>query len=175
VRHVRGIPGPQPAVKEAGMQKITTFLWFDKQAEEAARFYISIFRNSKIAATTRYGEAGPGPKGSVMTVMFNLDGQDFVGLNGGPQFKFTEAVSLVVNCETQEEVDELWEKLSAGGERSRCGWLKDKFGLSWQVVPTVLGQLLQDKDPQKSRRVMEALLQMDKLDIRKLKQAHAGG
>jgi predicted 3-demethylubiquinone-9 3-methyltransferase (glyoxalase superfamily) len=157
------------------MQKITTFLWFDKQAEEAARFYISIFRNSKIAATTRYGEAGPGPKGSVMTVMFNLDGQDFVGLNGGPQFKFTEAVSLVVNCETQEEVDELWEKLSAGGERSRCGWLKDKFGLSWQVVPTVLGQLLQDKDPQKSRRVMEALLQMDKLDIRKLKQAHAGG
>ena len=157
------------------MQKITPFLWFDTQAEEAAKFYISIFRNSKITGTTRYGEAGPGPKGSVMTVTFNLDGQDFVALNGGPQFKFTEAVSLVVNCETQQEVDEFWEKLSAGGEKSQCGWLKDKFGLSWQIVPTVLGQLLQDKDPAKSRRVMEAMLQMDKLDIKKLKQAHAGG
>jgi len=157
------------------MQKITPFLWFDTQGEEAAKFYISIFRNSKITGTTRYGEAGPGPKGSVMTVAFNLDGQDFVALNGGPQFKFTEAVSFVANCETQQEVDDLWEKLSAGGERSRCGWLKDKFGLSWQVVPTVLGQLLQDRDPAKSRRVMEAMLQMDKLDIRKLKQAHAGG
>jgi predicted 3-demethylubiquinone-9 3-methyltransferase (glyoxalase superfamily) len=157
------------------MQKIAPFLWFDTQAEEAAKFYISIFRNSKITGTTRYGEAGPGPKGSVMTVAFNLDGQDFVALNGGPQFKFTEAVSFVANCETQQEVDDLWEKLSAGGQRSRCGWLKDKFGLSWQVVPTVLGQLLQDKDPAKSRRVMEAMLQMDKLDIRKLKQAHAGG
>ncbi|TMB33325.1 MAG: VOC family protein [Deltaproteobacteria bacterium] len=157
------------------MQKITPFLWFDTQGEEAAKFYISIFRNSKITGTTRYGEAGPGPKGSVMTVAFNLDGQDFVALNGGPQFKFTEAVSFVANCETQQEVDDLWEKLSAGGERSRCGWLKDKFGLSWQVVPTVLGQLLQDKDPAKSGRVMETMLQMDKLDIRKLKQAHAGG
>ena len=157
------------------MQKITPFLWFDTQAEEAAKFYISIFRNSKITGTTRYGEAGPGPKGSVMTVAFNLDGQDFVALNGGPQFKFTEAVSFVANCETQQEVDDLWERLSAGGQRSRCGWLKDKFGLSWQVVPTVLGQLLQDRDPAKSRRVMEAMLQMDKLDIRKLKQAHAGG
>ena len=157
------------------MQKITPFLWFDTQGEEAAKFYISIFRNSKITGTTRYGEAGPGPKGSVMTVAFNLDGQDFVALNGGPHFKFTEAVSFVANCETQQEVDDLWEKLSAGGQRSRCGWLKDKFGLSWQVVPTVLGQLLQDKDPAKSRRVMEAMLQMDKLDIRKLKQAHAGG
>ena len=157
------------------MQKITPFLWFDTQGEEAAKFYISIFRNSKITGTTRYGEAGPGPKGSVMTVAFNLDGQDFVALNGGPQFKFTEAVSFVANCETQQEVDDLWEKLSAGGQRSRCGWLKDKFGLSWQVVPTVLGQLLQDKDPAKSRRVMETMLQMDKLDIRKLKQAHAGG
>jgi predicted 3-demethylubiquinone-9 3-methyltransferase (glyoxalase superfamily) len=157
------------------MQKITPFLWFDTQAEEAAKFYISIFRNSKITGTTRYGEAGPGPKGSVMTVAFNLDGQDFVALNGGPQFKFTEAVSFVANCETQQEVDDLWEKLSAGGQRSRCGWLKDKFGLSWQVVPTILGQLLQDRDPAKSRRVMEAMLQMDKLDIRKLKQAHAGG
>ena len=157
------------------MQKITPFLWFDTQAEEAAKFYISIFRNSKITGTTRYGEAGPGPKGSVMTVAFNLDGQDFVALNGGPQFKFTEAVSFVANCETQQEVDDFWEKLSAGGQRSRCGWLKDKFGLSWQVVPTVLGQPLQDKDPAKSRRVMEAMLQMDKLDIKKLKQAHAGG
>jgi predicted 3-demethylubiquinone-9 3-methyltransferase (glyoxalase superfamily) len=157
------------------MQKITPFLWFDTQAEDAAKFYISIFRNSKITGTSRYGEAGPGPKGSVMTVAFNLDGQDFVALNGGPQFKFTEAVSFVANCETQQEVDDLWEKLSAGGQRSRCGWLKDKFGLSWQVVPTILGQLLQDRDPAKSRRVMEAMLQMDKLDIRKLKQAHAGG
>jgi predicted 3-demethylubiquinone-9 3-methyltransferase (glyoxalase superfamily) len=157
------------------MQKITPFLWFDTQAEDAAKFYISIFRNSKITGTSRYGEAGPGPKGSVMTVAFNLDGQDFVALNGGPQFKFTEAVSFVANCETQQEVDDLWEKLSAGGQPSRCGWLKDKFGLSWQVVPSVLGQLLQDKDPAKSRRVMEAMLQMDKLDIRKLKQAHAGG
>jgi predicted 3-demethylubiquinone-9 3-methyltransferase (glyoxalase superfamily) len=157
------------------MQKITPFLWFDTQAEEAAKFYTSIFRNSKITGTTRYGEAGPGPKGSVMTVAFNLDGQDFVALNGGPLFKFTEAVSFVANCETQQEVDDLWEKLSAGGQRSRCGWLKDKFGLSWQVVPTVLGQLLQDKDPAKSRRVMEAMLQMDKLDIRKLKQAQAAG
>jgi predicted 3-demethylubiquinone-9 3-methyltransferase (glyoxalase superfamily) len=157
------------------MQKITPFLWFDKQAEDAAKFYVAIFRNSKITATTRYGEAGPGPKGSVMTVAFNLDGVDFVALNGGPQFKFTEAISLLVNCETQPEVDDLWEKLSAGGEKSRCGWLKDKFGLSWQIVPTGLAQLLQDKDPVKSRRVMEAMLQMDKLDIRKLKQAHAGG
>jgi len=157
------------------MKKITPFLWFDTQGEEAAKFYISIFRTSKITGTTRYGEAGPGAKGSVMPVAFKLDGQDFVALNGGPHFKFTEAVSFVANCETQQEVDDLWEKLSAGGQRSRCGWLKDKFGLSWQVVPTVLGQLLQDKDPAKSRRVMEAMLQMDKLDIRKLKQAHAGG
>ena len=157
------------------MHKITPFLWFDTQAEEAAKFYTSIFKNSKITATTRYGDAGPGPKGSVMTMAFNLDGQDFVALNGGPQFKFTEAISLVANCETQQEVDDLWEKLSAGGQKSRCGWLKDKYGLSWQVVPAVLGQLMQDKDPAKSRRVMEAMLQMDKLDIKKLKQAHAGG
>src|SRR5881227_260971 len=149
------------------MQKITPFLWFDNQAEEAANFYVSVFKNSKVKGMTHYtGEEPSGKKGSVMTVSFNLDGQDFVALNGGPQFKFTEAVSFVANCETQQEVDDLWEKLSAGGERSRCGWLKDKFGLSWQVVPTVLGQLLQDKDTAKSRRVMEAMLQMDKLDIR---------
>jgi len=157
------------------MQKITPFLWFDKQAEEATQFYVSIFRNSKITATTRYGDGGPGPKGSVMTVAFALDGQDFVALNGGPQFKFNEAISLLVNCETQQEVDELWEKLTAGGQPSKCGWLKDRYGLSWQIVPSALGQLMQDKDPAKSRRVMEAMLQMDKLDIRKLKQAHAGG
>ena len=137
--------------------------------------YVSIFRNSKITATTRYGDGGPGPKGSVMTVAFALDGQDFVALNGGPQFKFNEAISLLVNCETQQEVDELWEKLTAGGQPSKCGWLKDRYGLSWQIVPSALGQLMQDKDPAKSRRVMEAMLQMDKLDIRKLKQAHAGG
>jgi len=122
----------------------------------------------------RYGDAGPGPKGSVMTVPFQLEGQDFVALNGGPQFKFTEAISLLVNCETQKEVDELWSKLTAGGQPSRCGWLKDKFGLSWQIVPTVLGRMLADKDPAKSRRVMEAMLQMDKIDIDRLKRAYEG-
>src|ERR1700758_2309954 len=128
------------------MPRITPFLWFDTQAEEAARFYVSIFRNSKIVNVARYGEAGPGPKGSVMTVDFELDGQEFIALNGGPHFKFTEAVSFVVNCDTQQEVDEFWEKLSAGGQQIQCGWLKDKYGLSWQIVPTVLGQLMQDKD-----------------------------
>ena len=157
------------------MQKIVPFLWFNGNAEEAMNFYVSVFKRSKVVRVSRYGEAGPGPKGSVMGCAFQLEGQDFYALNGGPQFQFTPAISLFVNCETQQEVDDLWEKLSAGGQRSRCGWLKDKFGLSWQVVPTVLGQLLQDKDPAKSRRVMEAMLQMDKLDIRKLKQAHAGG
>jgi predicted 3-demethylubiquinone-9 3-methyltransferase (glyoxalase superfamily) len=158
------------------MQKITPFLWFDDKAEEAANFYVSIFKNSKVGGITRYGEEGEKaagrPKGSVMTVEFQLDGQEFVGLNGGPHFKFTEAISLVVNCETQEEVDEFWEKLSEGGEKSRCGWLKDKYGLSWQVVPTVLGELYQSKDPEKSERVMKAMLQMDKLDIKTLKQAY---
>src|SRR6266487_2867087 len=127
------------------MQKITPFLWFDGKAEEAMNFYISIFKNSKIVSVTRYGEAGPGSKGTVMTATFQLDGQEFIALNGGPQFKFTEAISFVVNCETQEEVDEFWETLSEGGEKSRCGWLKDKFGLSWQVVPTILEKMLQDK------------------------------
>jgi predicted 3-demethylubiquinone-9 3-methyltransferase (glyoxalase superfamily) len=158
------------------MQKITTHLWFDNQAEEAARFYVSLFKNSKILNVTRYGEAGAmvsgRQPGSVMTVTFQLDGQQFIALNGGPLFKFSEAVSLLVNCETQAEVDELWEKLSEGGEQGPCGWLKDKYGLSWQVVPTVLGKILQDKDPKKSEKVMEALLQMKKLDIAGLKRAY---
>jgi predicted 3-demethylubiquinone-9 3-methyltransferase (glyoxalase superfamily) len=154
------------------MQKITPFLWFDSQAEEAANFYISIFKNSKIGAISRYGEAGPGPKGSVMVVTFQLAGEEFMALNGGPLFKFTEAISLSVNCETQEEVDELWEKLSEGGEKGRCGWLKDKYGLSWQINPAVLGEMLADKDAEKSDRVMQAMLQMDKIDIGKLKQAY---
>jgi predicted 3-demethylubiquinone-9 3-methyltransferase (glyoxalase superfamily) len=153
------------------MPKITPFLWYDGQAEEAVNFYVSIFKNSKIVSMARYGDAGPGPKGSVMTAAFQLDGQEFVALNGGPQYKFTPAISFVVNCETQQEVDDLWEKLSAGGRRDRCGWLQDKFGVSWQIVPTILSKLLQDKDPEKSKRVMQAMLQMDKLDIDRLKQA----
>ena len=156
-------------------QKITPFLWFDDKAEEAANFYTSIFKNSKIGKTTRYdeeaGEATGRPAGSVMTVEFELEGQQFVGLNGGPMFKFTEAISFVVNCETQEEVDYYWERLSAGGKEVQCGWLKDKFGLSWQIVPTVLGELLSDKDAAKAQRVMTAMLKMVKLDIKKLKQA----
>ncbi len=154
------------------MQKITPFLWFDGKAEEAMNFYTSIFKNSKIGRITRYGDAGPGPKGAVMSATFQLDGQEFMALNGGPQFKFTEAISFFVNCETQEEVDELWEKLSEGGQKSRCGWLKDKYGLSWQIVPSALGKMLGDKDPEKSQRVMKAMLQMDKIDIRRLQEAH---
>jgi predicted 3-demethylubiquinone-9 3-methyltransferase (glyoxalase superfamily) len=153
------------------MQKITPFLWFDGKAEEAMNFYTSIFENSKIGKVTRYGEAGPGPKGTVMTATFRLDGQQFIALNGGPRFKFTEAISFVINCKTQEEVDHFWEKLSEGGEKSRCGWLKDKYGLSWQVVPTALVEMLQDKDAEKSKRVMTAMLKMDKIDIKVLKQA----
>ena len=156
------------------MQKITPFLWFDTQAEEAAKFYASVFPNSKTLKTARYGEAGPGPKGSVMTVEFELDGQEFVALNGGPQFKFTEAVSFVVNCDTQEEVDYYWERLSEGGEKSRCGWLRDKFGLGWQVTPTILGKLLADKDQEKANRVMQTMLKMDKLDIEPLQRAYEG-
>ena len=154
------------------MEKITPFLWFDGKAEEAMNFYISIFKNSKILSVTRYGEAGPGPKGTVMTAKFALNGQEFVALNGGPQFTFTEAISFVVNCETQQEVDELWEKLSAGGQKSRCGWLKDKYGLSWQVVPTALVEMLQDKDAKKSNRVMQAMLQMNKIEIETLRRAY---
>ena len=160
------------------MQKITPFLWFNDNAEEAVKFYASIFKDSKIGRIARYGEEAAQktgrPKGSVMTVEFELEGQQFVGLNGGPMFKFTEAVSFVVNCETQEEVDYFWEKLSEGGEKSRCGWLTDKFGLSWQVVPTVLIDMLHDDDPGKSQRVMEAVLQMDKIDINSAKQAYQG-
>jgi predicted 3-demethylubiquinone-9 3-methyltransferase (glyoxalase superfamily) len=156
-------------------RRITPFLWFDGNAEEAARFYVSVFKNSKIVTTARYGEdAGPGPKGSVMTVVFSLDGQEFIGLNGGPHFKFTEAVSFSVDCKTQEEVDYYWDKLSAGGEPSQCGWLKDKFGLSWQVNPGVLGEMLSDPDPAKAKRVMEAMLKMKKIDIAALKRAYAG-
>lgn len=154
------------------MQKITPFLWFDNQAEEAMNFYTSIFKNSKIGDVARYGEGGPGPAGMVMTASFQLDGQEFMALNGGPHFTFTEAISLFVNCETQQEVDELWEKLSEGGEESQCGWLKDKYGLSWQIVPTILSELLNDQDPEKSKRVMEAMLKMTKIDIKALKQAY---
>jgi predicted 3-demethylubiquinone-9 3-methyltransferase (glyoxalase superfamily) len=153
----------------ARKQKITTFLWFDTQAEEAVHHYTSIFKRSKIVNVTRYGPAGPGPEGTVMTVKFRLDGQDFVALNGGPKFKFTEAVSLSVRCETQKEVDRLWRRLSEGGEEGPCGWLKDKYGLSWQVVPSVLTKLL--KDPAKANRVMEAIFEMKKLDIAGLKAA----
>ena len=157
------------------MQKITPFLWFNDNAEEAVKFYTSIFKNSKIGKIARYGEEGEKiagrPKGSVMTVEFQLEGQQFIALNGGPIFKFTEAISFVVNCETQEEVDYYWEKLSAGGKEVQCGWLKDKHGLSWQIVPTVLGELLSDKDAAKSQRVMQAMLKMVKLDIKKLKEA----
>ena len=155
-----------------GQQKITTFLWFDGKAEEAANHYVAIFKSSKILGVARYGDAGPGPKGSVMTVQFQLEGQEFIALNGGPQFKFTEAISLLVNCETQKEVDEFWEKLSQGGEKNQCGWLQDKYGLSWQVVPTILSKLLQDKDAEKSGRVMKAMLQMTKIDINALRQAY---
>ena len=154
------------------MQKITPFLWFDNQAEEAANFYTSVFENSKILNISRYGEGGPGPEGSVMTVTFQLDGQEFTALNGGPIFKFTEAVSFFVHCETQDEVDELWEKLSEGGEEGQCGWLKDKYGVSWQIIPTALMEMLQDKDAERSKRVMEAMLQMRRIDIRALRQAY---
>ena len=156
------------------MQKINPFLWFDGKAEEAANFYVSVFKESKLVNVARYGDAGPGPKGTAMSATFDLAGQRFIALNGGPQFKFSEAISFLINCETQQEVDELWENLSAGGEKSRCGWLKDKYGLSWQVIPKVLGEMLQDKDPKKSQRVMQAMLQMTKIDIARLKQAHDG-
>jgi len=157
------------------MQKITPFLWFEDQAEEAMNFYTSIFRNSKILSVARYGEAGPGPAGSVMTASFEIEGQEFTALNGGPQYKFTEAISFVVNCKTQKEVDELWEKLSAGGEEGPCGWLKDRFGVSWQIVPTALGEMLSDPNPTKAQRVMEAMLKMKKIELPVLQQAYAQG
>jgi predicted 3-demethylubiquinone-9 3-methyltransferase (glyoxalase superfamily) len=154
------------------MQKITPFLWFDGNAEEAMNFYTAIFKNSKIGNVARYGEAGPGPKGSVMTATFQLDGQEFMALNGGPMFTFSPAISFFVNCQTQVEVDDLWDKLSAGGEKGRCGWLKDKFGVSWQIIPSALGELLRDKNPTKSKNVMQAMMQMGKIDINGLKQAY---
>jgi predicted 3-demethylubiquinone-9 3-methyltransferase (glyoxalase superfamily) len=158
------------------MQKITPCLWLDDNAEEAVHFYASIFKNSKVMSVARYGEAGAEvagkAKGKVMTVKFELEGQELVALNGGPIFKFTEAISFIVNCETQDEVDRLWEKLSEGGEKGQCGWLKDKYGVSWQIVPMILSELLQDQDADKSERVMKAMLQMKKLDIQRLKQAH---
>ncbi len=154
------------------MQKITTFLTFNDQAEEAIHFYTSIFNNSRILSETRYGDAGPGPKGTLMTATFQLEGEQFMALNGGPSFKFSQGISLFVNCETQAEIDELWEKLSEGGQKVACGWLTDKFGVSWQIVPSILGKLLHDKDAEKSKRVMNAMLQMKKLDIQKLKEAY---
>jgi len=153
------------------MQKITPFLWFNDNAEEAANFYTSIFKHSKLGNIARFGEAGPGPKGSVMSVTFQIEGQDFIALNGGPQFKFTPAISFFVDCQSQEEVDNLWEKLSAGGRKDHCGWLQDKFGVSWQIIPAVLGELLHSKDPETSQRVMKAMLKMDKIDIEALKRA----
>lgn len=154
------------------MQRISPFLWFDSQAEEAAKFYTSIFQNSKITKVARYGAGGPGPAGSVMTVAFELDGQEFVALNGGPHFKINEAISFVVNCETQDEVDAYWDQLSAGGQQVQCGWLKDKYGVSWQVVPTALPRLLSGSDGEKTRRVAQAMMQMKKLDIQVLQRAY---
>jgi predicted 3-demethylubiquinone-9 3-methyltransferase (glyoxalase superfamily) len=156
------------------MQKITTFLWFDDQAEEAVAHYTAIFGNSRVVDVQRYGEAGPGPAGSVMTVTFELEGQRFIALNGGPEYKFTEAVSLYVDCETQQEVDELWAKLSEGGEEGPCGWLKDRYGLSWQIVPKTLIELLGDPDPAKAGRVMAAMLGMKKIEVDQLQAAYAG-
>jgi predicted 3-demethylubiquinone-9 3-methyltransferase (glyoxalase superfamily) len=161
--------------KEKNEPKITPCLWFDHQAEEAARFYTSLFKNSKILKVAHWGDGGPGPKGSVLTVLFQLDGQEFLALNGGPLFKFTEAISLIVNCQTQQEVDRMWERLSEGGEKSQCGWLKDKYGLSWQIVPTLLARLVTDPDPARAQRVLQAMLGMKKLDIKGLKKAYGGG
>jgi predicted 3-demethylubiquinone-9 3-methyltransferase (glyoxalase superfamily) len=158
--------------KESQMQKITPFLWFDNQAEQAAKFYVSVFPSSKIVSVSRYGDAGPGPKGTVMTVEFELQGQRFIALNGGPQFKFTEAISFSVDCKTQQEVDRYWEKLSDGGEEGPCGWLKDRYGLSWQINPTVLGKMLSDPDPVKAKHAMEAMLKMKKIDIKGLERAY---
>ena len=156
-------------------QKITPFLWFDDNAEAAINLYLSIFANSRLLTASRYGDNGPGPKGTIMTAKFELEGQLFVALNGGPHFKFSEAISLVVECESQDEVDNYWEKLSAGGQKSQCGWLKDKFGLSWQIVPTALMEMMQDPDAARRGRVMQAMMQMHKLEIAPLERAFAGG
>lgn len=157
-----------------GAQKITPCLWFDDKAEEAMNFYVSIFKNSRVKDIMRYGDAGPGTSGKVMAVTFELNGQEFMGLNGGPQFNFTEAISFFVSCDTQQEVDELWDKLTAGGEESQCGWLKDKYGVSWQIIPKALGEMLGDPDREKANRAMQAMLQMKKIDINVLKQAFDG-
>ena len=154
------------------MQKITPFLWFDTQAEEAMNFYTSIFKNSQVITVNRYGDAGPGPKGAVMTAAFSLDGQEFIALNGGPEYRFNPAISFVVNCDTQDEVDYYWDRLSAGGKEIQCGWLVDRFGVSWQIVPTILGRLMGDPEPVKANRVMQAMLQMIKLDIDGLQRAY---
>jgi predicted 3-demethylubiquinone-9 3-methyltransferase (glyoxalase superfamily) len=156
------------------VKHITPFLWFDSEAEEAANFYVSLFPNSKIEGVTRYGEASPGEPGSVMTVDFELNGQPFVALNGGPEFQFTEAISFLVHCETQEEVDNFWEKFSEGGEKGPCGWLRDRYGVSWQVVPTLLEELIRDPDPEKSQRVMKAMMEMGKIEIEPLRRAYEG-
>ncbi len=156
------------------MQKITPCLWFDTQAEEAATFYTSVFENARIGEVTRYGKAGPGPEGSVLTVSFELDGQEFVALNGGPEFAFTEAVSFQVSCETQQEVDRYWTTLSEGGEEGPCGWLKDRYGLSWQIIPRRLTELISDPDPERSERAVTAMLGMQTIDIDALEQAAAG-
>jgi predicted 3-demethylubiquinone-9 3-methyltransferase (glyoxalase superfamily) len=166
-------PEQSNARLQTGTQKITTFLWFNDNAEEAVNFYVSVFKNAKILQTVRYGEVGPGPKGTVMTIDFELDGQRYMALNGGPEFKFTEAISLMVNCETQEEIDYYWEKLSEGGQKVECGWLKDKFGLSWQVAPAILAELLRG-DPAKTDRVMAAVMSMKKLDLEQMKKAAEG-
>ncbi len=160
------------SLKGHRMQKITPFLWFDGKAEEAMNFYTSIFKNSKVRSVARQGDTGPGAKGTVLTATFELDGQEFIALNGGPMFKFSPAISFFVKCETQEEVDHFWAKLVEGGAPQQCGWLTDKYGVSWQIVPTVLGEMLQDKDPEKSKRVMQAMLKMIKLDIKLLQQAY---
>jgi predicted 3-demethylubiquinone-9 3-methyltransferase (glyoxalase superfamily) len=156
------------------VQKITPFLWFDNQAEEAMNFYTSIFKNAKIGNVSRYGDGGPGPKGSVMVASFELDGMHFTALNGGPQFKFTEAISFYVSCESQDKVDHYWDKLSEGGQTQRCGWLKDKFGVSWQIIPSALPKLMGDPDRAKAGRVMQAMLQMKKIEVAKLQQAYDG-
>jgi predicted 3-demethylubiquinone-9 3-methyltransferase (glyoxalase superfamily) len=174
---VRGARPSSTSTRRKSMaqrQRITTFLWFDGNAEQAVKHYTSIFRNSKVLSVARCGDAGPGPEGSVLTITFRLEGQEFMALNGGPGFPFTQAVSLLVRCDTQAEVDTLWRKLSAGGEKVACGWLRDRFGLSWQVTPTVLLRMIEDPDPARSARAMKAMMKMRKLDIAKLQKAYAG-
>jgi predicted 3-demethylubiquinone-9 3-methyltransferase (glyoxalase superfamily) len=158
----------------ATVQKITPCLWFDGNAEEAVTFYTSVFKNSKVLRVSRWGDSGPGPKGSVLTMIFELDGVELMALNGGPQYRFTEAISMMVSCDTQAEIDDFWAKLTAGGQEVECGWLKDRFGLSWQIVPRILGDLMTDKNPESSERVLQALMKMVKLDIATLKRAHQG-